>query len=116
MENQGPNSTQSSSMSPKTLSVIAYITIIGWIIAFVLNNNNRSEIASFHIRQFLGIFLTGIALSLVNIIPILGQIVFIVGWIFLIILWIMGLISAVNGEMKEVPVVGKYYQEWFRGV
>lgn len=112
MENQG----SANNMSPKTLSVIAYITIIGWIIAFVLNNNNRSELASFHIRQFLGIFLTGVALGIINVIPILGQIAFLIGGLFLLAIWIIGIIAAVNGEMKEVPVVGKYYQEWFKGI
>ena len=43
----------------------------------------------------------------------------ILGWIFIIvtfIFWIMGLISAVQGEEKEVPIIGALAQEWFKGL
>jgi len=115
MENQG-NANNTSGMSPQAISIIAYITIIGWLIAFVLNNNNRSQLASFHIRQFLGIFLTGVALGIVNIIPILGWIISIVGSVILVVLWVMGILSAVNMEQKPVPILGEYYQQWFRNI
>jgi uncharacterized membrane protein len=31
----------------------------------------------------------------------------------LFVLWIMGLIAAINGQMKPMPVVGPLYQKWF---
>jgi uncharacterized membrane protein len=27
---------------------------------------------------------------------------------------ILGIINAANGEMKELPVIGKYGEEWFK--
>ena len=36
-------------------------------------------------------------------------------WLGFFILWIMGLIAAVNGQQKPMPVVGEYYQKWFAG-
>jgi uncharacterized membrane protein len=33
--------------------------------------------------------------------------------ICLLVLWIMGLISAIKGEMKPVPLMGPLYQKWF---
>lgn len=100
----------------KTTAIIAYITIIGLIIAFVKNNKEEDPFASFHIRQMLGISITGLALTFINIIPILGTIISLIGILFIIILWIVGLISAVNGEEKKVPILGTYYQEWFKGI
>jgi len=35
----------------KTAAVVAYITLIGTIIAFFMNNDDKNQFASFHIRQ-----------------------------------------------------------------
>ena len=45
-------------MEAKNLAIISYLTIIKLILALVLNNP-KQELASFHIRQYLGIFLFG---------------------------------------------------------
>ena len=99
----------------KWIGVVAYITIIGWIVAIIVNNNpeNKTEFGSFHIRQFLGIFLTMIAISFINIIPLLGQIVYLLGAVFMFVIWVIGFVGAIQGQMKVVPVVGEYYQKWF---
>lgn len=100
----------------KTNAIIAYITLIGWIIAFVQNNEKKNAFAAYHVRQSLGIFCTGLAIGFVNIIPILGQLVFIVGSIGLLIFWILGLMAAANGQAKPVPFLGAQYQKWFAGI
>ncbi len=100
----------------KTIAIIAYLTLIGLIIAFVMNNEKKNTFASFHIRQAIGIGITGLALSVINVIPILGWIISIFGSIFLVILWIIGLFGAINGSWNPVPVLGKKYQEWFKGI
>lgn len=100
----------------KTIAIIAYITIIGLIIAFLMNNDKKNSFASFHIRQCLGIGLTGLALGVVNVIPILGWLISAFGFIFLLILWIIGLVAALNGERKHVPLLGEKYQEWLKGI
>lgn len=100
----------------KNIGIIAYLTIIGLIVAFVMNNDKKSPFATYHIRQSLGLLVTGLALSLVNIIPILGWIVSILGTFVLIYMWIMGLVNAANGEEKPVPILGEKYIEWFKGI
>ena len=35
---------------------------------------------------------------------------------FATIFWIMGLVSAVNGQEKEVPIIGPLAQDWFKGL
>ena len=35
----------------KTIAIISYITIIGLIIAFIMNQSKKNSFASFHIRQ-----------------------------------------------------------------
>ena len=100
----------------KTIAIIAYITIVGLLIAFIMNNNKKNAFAAYHLRQSLGLGITGLALSIINVIPILGWIVSILGTIFLIVVWVMGLMSALNGKEKPVPVLGEKFQEWFKNI
>jgi hypothetical protein len=36
--------------------------------------------------------------------------------IVIFVFWILSLIGAAQGEIKETPVLGKYYQDWFKGI
>ena len=45
----------------KMIAIISYITVIGTLIAFIMNQNKHNYFASFHIRQAIGIFLLGLA-------------------------------------------------------
>ncbi|HKI88475.1 MAG TPA: hypothetical protein VKA38_05560 [Draconibacterium sp.] len=96
-------------MDGKTKAIVAHITIIGWIIALVVNSNEKDEIASYYIRQTLGIYLLGIVLSIIPVINIIG-------WIVVFIFWLLSLIGAIQDEKKETPVVGKYFQDWFKSI
>ncbi|AFL82246.1 hypothetical protein Aeqsu_2796 [Aequorivita sublithincola DSM 14238] len=99
----------------KTVAIIAYMTLIGWIIALIMNNGNKTLLGSFHVRQSLGIICVGVLLNIlasIISIPIISYIV----WAGVVVLWILGLLSAVQGEMKPVPVLGEKFQEWFKGL
>ena len=96
-------------MDGKTKAIVAHITIIGWIIALVLNSSEKDEFASYYIRQLIGLYLLGIICSFI---PVIGWIISIA----VFILWILSLVGAIQGEMKESPVVGKYFQDWFKGM
>ena len=100
----------------KNIAIIAYITIIGLIIAFVMNNEKKEPFASFHIKQSLGLALTGLALGVIGIIPILGWIINIIGIFVLLYMWIMGLMNAINGKENGVPFLGKKYKVWFKNI
>lgn len=75
------------------------------IIAFVAGDKDG---AKFHLNQALVIWLAGIILGIVAVIPILGWIVGLVGSIFLFVCWIMGLVYAIQEQEKEVPILGKF--------
>ncbi len=99
----------------KTIAIIAYITLIGWIIALVMHNNNKTALGAYHIRQMLGLMLFGVVLSiLANFLDI--YILSLIIQIGLIVLWILGLIAAIQGEQKPVPLVGEQFQQWFSGI
>jgi uncharacterized membrane protein len=101
----------------KTVAIVAYITLIGFIAAIIIHSNKKTKLGAYHLRQMLGYFLTAIAVGFCQVIlafiPILGWLAIMVLWLSMLIFWIMGLIAAINGEMKPMPIVGKHYQKWF---
>ena len=114
METQ--ETTISKSTEGKNTAIIAYITIIGLIIAFVMNNEKKESFASYHIRQSLGLGLTSLALGAIGIIPILGWIINVLGIFVILYMWIVGLMNAINGEEKPIPFLGNKYAEWFKNI
>lgn len=123
--NQDQNSTSNAtqSMDGKSIAIISYITIIGWIVAYVMHGNNKSQLGAFHIRQSLFLmicgFATAIAQMLFVFIPFLGWIISILLYFVLLglfVLWIIGLIAAINGEEKPVPFLGAKAQELLKGI
>lgn len=103
-----PESTPPAS-DDKTVAIVAYLTIIGFIIAIVLHGKNKTPLGAFHLRQMMGLVIGSIACSFI---PIVGLFAI----LFFFVLWIMGLISAANGQMKPVPLLGEKFDEWFKTV
>jgi uncharacterized membrane protein len=100
----------------KTVAILSYLTLIGFIVAIALHSNKKTRLGAFHLRQVLGIFLTGIAVFVCDFvlvfIPILGWLCMFLLWVSLLVFWVMGLVAAIKGEMKPVPVLGPMYQKW----
>ncbi len=99
----------------KNAAIVAYLTIIGTVIAIFMNNENKSAFASFHIRQALGIFLTFFALGY----PVGyfdSWMISSAFYIFFFILWIYGFMGALNNEEKKVPLLGDFYQNIFKSL
>jgi uncharacterized membrane protein len=104
----------------KTIAVVSYITIIGYIIAIVLHSNNKTKLGSYHLKQASGLIVFAVAswlsLMVLGILPFIGWLVLILApvlWIGILVLLILGLISAVNGEQKPLPIIGKFSEKWF---
>ena len=101
----------------RTVAILAYITIIGFIVAIVMHSSKKTALGAFHLRQVLGLILTGIAFGvcvvILAFIPILGWLLIACGWLSMLALVVMGLINAASGQMKPVPVLGEKYQQWF---
>ena len=91
-------------MDKKTTGIVAYITWIGWIVAFCAGDK---EGAKFHLNQALVILIGQIIAIVINFIPYVGGIVSTILSIFLFICWIMGLIYACQDQEKEVPLLGQ---------
>jgi uncharacterized membrane protein len=101
----------------KTVAILSYITLFGFIAAIVIHSNKKTQLGAFHLRQVMGLFLTMIGLFVADFvlvfIPILGWLCMLVLWVSLLVFVVMGLISAIQGQMKPVPILGPMYQKWF---
>ncbi len=102
-------------MNGKTKAIVAHIFWIGWIISLIVNMKDKDEIASFYIRQLLGIYLFSLAATILASILNIG-IIGTLGGIIALVFWILSLIGAIQEEKKEVPVVGSYFQDWFKSL
>jgi uncharacterized membrane protein len=89
----------------KMNAVLSYIGIL-ILVPLLSEEAKKSPYAKFHMNQGLVLLVSGIALSVIGIVPVLGWLVGFVGSIALFVFWIMALIGAVNGEMKRVPLLG----------
>ena len=99
----------------RTVAILSYITLLGFIIAIVMHNGKKTKIGSYHLRQVLGLFITGFVCFPLFIIPFLNLLLIPLLFIGFFILWIFGILAAVNGQEKPIPVLGAYYQKWFAG-
>jgi uncharacterized membrane protein len=90
----------------KVMAVLCYIWIL-WLVP-LLTDAKDNEFVKFHINQGIVLTIAWIILSVINIIPILGQIIFIIGSVVLFIFMIMGILTALKMESKELPVIGKF--------
>jgi len=93
----------------KLVAILSYITLVGWIIALILNMNKKTDFGSFHLRQALLLAIAGIVFWWI---PVIGWLLNIVVLVFAI----MGLVYAIQGQKKEVPIIGSLAQKWFKGI
>lgn len=104
-------------MDRKTLAIISYISIIGWLIAyFQYKDSKRDPFVSYHLKQSLGIAVISIVLGIainvvVRMVPALAMVVY--ANIAILVLWVLGILNALNGLKKPVPVVGPMFEQKF---
>ncbi|GGG97934.1 MULTISPECIES: DUF4870 domain-containing protein [Pedobacter] len=101
-------------MDNKTLSIVSYITLIGWLVAYFTGKDRADALLKYHLRQSLGLAIVSIIFNIAftiiaSIVPGLSFLGF-VGYAF-IILWIIGIINAANGALKPIPLIGKWFED-----
>lgn len=101
--------------SEKTMAFISYIYLIGLLIAYLNNNQKKSEYVSFHIRQSLGLWLSFFLLGyLVGSFD--SWMITISFWVGFAVLIFYGTYTALSGKTIPIPLVGKFYQKYFKSI
>jgi len=105
-------------MNQKTLSILSYVTIIGWIIAYIKGKElqPKNDLVTYHLKQGLGFFILSIIVNVilsvvVYTIPSLGILNYLS--LILLVLWVFGIINAVNEQKKPIPVIGAMFEDKF---
>ncbi len=96
----------------KNTAIIAYLTIIGSLIAMSMNSEEKDDFARFHTRRAFGTHLLfhGAALFLS---VWFSQWAWYGLYIFYLVLWGYGFVGAITDKKQLIPVFGPYFQKWF---
>ena len=115
-EASAPADTQEGKVFAILSYALSFVSLPFFLVPLIMRNN---AFALYHAKQSLMIWLAGIAVSIVSIIltaicigPILG----LVGGVFLLVLNVMGLVNAAKCEAKPLPLIGKWAEDWFKGI
>ena len=112
-----PSTTARDAEQNKAMAVIAYIGIL-CLIPLLTGDYKKSSFLKFHTNQGVVLFITNIALVISSwilgaifgamrlwvLIPLITTAV----WIGILLLIILGIINAVNGRMKPLPLIGQF--------
>ena len=79
--------------------VMAILCYLGWLILIPLIAS-KSRFVKFHANQGLILFIAGF----LSLIPLLGWVISIIAFI----LAILGIVNAINGRAKQLPIIGKF--------
>lgn len=90
------------------------MAIVANIIFFIplLTDAKNDPFVKFHVKQGLVLFISWIISGIVGIIPIIGWILAPLMSLALLILLIIGILNAAKGEQKELPIIGKYAENF----
>ena len=106
----------------KLIAVLSYL-LIGLIWYALDENARKSSFTKFHVKQAINLMIISvvvqIAFSIIG--GLLAITIILIPFVFLIsmalsfaflVLWIIGLINAINGEKRDVPVIGIYANKY----
>ena len=91
-------------------AIIAYITLVGMLIAISMNRDNKDEFATTHIKNMFGLTILFISsqICIYYVDTLVGDIM----WLIAFVLCIYSLIRAYNNKPPNLPL-SKKFDEWF---
>ena len=93
-------------------AILAYITFIGLIIAYVLNRDKQDKFVTYHIKNMFGLVLLLFISQLLQTndsLLFLGEIV----WVISFFLWVYSLLMAILNKKAGIPILTDLFQKWF---
>jgi len=99
----------------KTMAFVSYLTLIGTLIAFFLNQDKKNPFVAFHTRQALGLWLLYMLLGyfVSNFDSWMVTMSF---WVFIGTLILYGIFGALSGKITNVPFIGTFFQKFFQSL
>ncbi|MDR0230407.1 MAG: DUF4870 domain-containing protein [Flavobacteriaceae bacterium] len=105
-------------MDNKTLSIVSYITLIGWLIAFFVGKEKADDLLKYHLKQSLGVlvlsFVLGIVIQIVALaIPPMAWLVSTVLYVISIGYMVIGILNAIGAKQNPLPIIGAWADKTF---
>ncbi|OGZ64463.1 MAG: hypothetical protein A2998_01995 [Candidatus Staskawiczbacteria bacterium RIFCSPLOWO2_01_FULL_37_25b] len=91
------------------------MAVVAYIIFFVplLTNAKDDPFVKYHVKQGLVLFITAVVVWLIiSVIPIIGILIAPILNIAIIVLLIIGIMNAVNGVEKPLPLIGHFAENF----
>jgi uncharacterized membrane protein len=102
--------------NPRTAAYVSYITIIGWLIAYYSLYRRPNNFVLMHLRQSLMLHILAFTCNSLLYFLAGSVVVYIIVLIPLFILWITGVMHAISGQAKNIPLAGDIAQRLFKGI
>lgn len=103
-------------MDNKTLAIVAYITLIGWLVSYFKGKEKANNLLKYHLRQSLGLLIVSIIINvLLNIVVVILPSLSILMYVSILffVLLVIGIINAANEVEKPLPIIGKMFEGKF---
>ncbi|MEM4247352.1 MAG: hypothetical protein QXF14_03455, partial [Candidatus Woesearchaeota archaeon] len=70
--------------------------------------------AMYHAKPSLVLFIAWIIVYVVGVfLPVIGWVIILpIGGLLLLILWVVGIVNALSGNMKPLPVIGRFGEKF----
>lgn len=117
---QNPQNPLDDVTRGKTIAILSYCTLIGWIIAIIMHQSEKTKYGAYHIRQALGLFIFAVGAFVVisMFVWFMWFLLFLypVVQLTLLAFVIIGIVNAVNGKMKPLPLIGALSDKMLAGI
>lgn len=87
----------------RTVAALSYV----FLLFLIPLGKKSSPFCQFHAKQGIVLFLAWIPASFLSWIPLVGWL----AWLSLLIIDVMAIVKTLNGEMWELPLLGKYAKQ-----
>lgn len=107
-ENLNSSEEDVSSEESNEANAVAVFSYMGLLLIIPVLAAKEDPFVKFHIKQGLVLLLSFMAVELLVFIPILGWLLIPIVFLMLGIFTLIGIVNALRGVKKELPIIGKY--------
>ena len=91
-------------MTKKATSIVAYITVIGWLIAWFAGDREGAKV---HLNNGLILVFATLINGVIGFFPIIGGLLNYLLGIAILVYIIIGIVYAAQDQDKELPLIGQ---------
>ena len=109
----GFNMVKDNSTLAGLMYVLTLLNILGIIVDVILWISKKEDpLINYHLKQLIVLWIGGIIVSVLLMIPLIGWLIGGILGIILIVCWVVGMINAFKGLKKPMPLIGGYAESF----